>query len=180
MATTGTVLLTKPNRAIAAVQVWQSRAGTLGYLQRIGSAAMRTTRIRVTMREVRPTVVRVLDVPAAARLPELHDLLQAGLGWTDSHLHEFVADGISYGRPEIDGPEDERDETAVMLRLLPQRFSLPVRLGGRLGARRGGDRPRRGAAGSRRRGEGACPPEDVGGPHGYADFRAVIGRPRPR
>ena len=56
---------------------------------------MRTTRLRVTMSEVEPAVVRVLDVPAGVLLPELHDILQVAIGWTDSHLHQFVADGVT-------------------------------------------------------------------------------------
>jgi hypothetical protein len=75
------------------------------------------------MSDVEPAVVRVLDVPAGVLLPEVHDLLQAALGWTDSHLHQFVADGVCYGMPDIDGPGDERDESAVALRALPQRFT---------------------------------------------------------
>ena len=51
---------------------------------------MRTVRLGVTLAEVTPTVLRVLDVPAACTLPELHDLLQIAIGWTDSHLHQFV------------------------------------------------------------------------------------------
>jgi hypothetical protein len=47
---------------------------------------VKTTRLQVVMRDVEPEVARVIDVPAAT-LPELHDLLQAALGWTDSHLH---------------------------------------------------------------------------------------------
>jgi hypothetical protein len=52
---------------------------------------MRTTRLRVTLREVEPVVTRVIDVPQDSTLPELHDLLQVAIGWTDSHLHQFVA-----------------------------------------------------------------------------------------
>lgn len=37
-----------------------------------------------------PELARVVDVPADSTLPELHDLLQAAIGWTDSHLHQFV------------------------------------------------------------------------------------------
>jgi hypothetical protein len=73
---------------------------------------MKTSRLEVTMSEVQPTVVRFFDVPAGVLLPELHDLLQAAIGWTDSHLHQFVAGDISYGMPDLDGP-DERDESAV-------------------------------------------------------------------
>ena len=137
---------------------------------------MKTYRLRVTMREVEPTVVRVLDVPAAALLPELHDLLQAALGWTDSHLHQYVADGVSYGPPGTDEPEEERDESFVKLRELPDRFSYLYDFGDGwehdvVVVGPGGDGPGVVA------GEGACPPEDVGGPHGYAEFRQVMAEP---
>ena len=128
------------------------------------------------MSDVEPPVVRVLDVPAGVLLPEVHNLLQAALGWTDSHLHQFVADGVCYGMPDVDGPEDERDESAVALRALPERFTYLYDFGDGwehevvvLGP--GGERP--GVVS----GEGACPPEDVGGPHGYAEFRQVIAEP---
>jgi hypothetical protein len=87
---------------------------------------MRTTRLRVTISEVEPTVVRVLDVPAGVLLPELHDLLQVAIGWTNSHLHQFVANDARYGMPDIDGFnefDDEQAETGVALRSLPARFT---------------------------------------------------------
>ena len=128
------------------------------------------------MRRVEPAVVRVLDVPTSVLLPELHDLLQVALGWTDSHLHQFVADRICYGRADTDGPEDERDESDVGLRALPERFVYRYDFGDGwehdvvvVGA--GGDRPC--IVG----GKGVCPPEDVGGPHGYAEFREVMADP---
>jgi hypothetical protein len=69
-----------------------------------------------------------------------------------------VADGVSYGTPDLDGPEDEQDKSAVPLRALPERFMYLYDFGdGReheilvLGP--GGDRP--GVVS----GEGACPPE---------------------
>jgi plasmid stability protein len=132
------------------------------------------------MSEVEPAVVRVIDVPAGILLPELHDVLQAAIGWTDSHLHQFVADEVRYGMPDIDDFnefEDERPETGVPLRALPARFVYlydfgddwqhQVELSGP-----GGDRP------GIIEGQGACPPEDVGGPHGYADFSKVLANPR--
>lgn len=137
---------------------------------------MRTTRLRVTLNEVDPPVMRVLDVPVSTVLPELHDLLQAAVGWTDSHLHQFVADGVHYGMPGIDAFDDERDETGVPLRALPTRFSYLYDFGDgweheveMIGT--GGDRAAVVA------GEGPCPPEDVGGPHGYAEFRKALAVP---
>jgi hypothetical protein len=38
---------------------------------------VRTTRLRITLLGVEPTVIRVIDVPAARTLPELPELLQA-------------------------------------------------------------------------------------------------------
>ncbi|CAJ1493916.1 hypothetical protein MU0083_000558 [[Mycobacterium] kokjensenii] len=58
---------------------------------------MITARLQVVLRDVEPKVLRVFDVPSTATLPELHDLLQAGIGWTDSHLHQFVTADATYG-----------------------------------------------------------------------------------
>lgn len=136
---------------------------------------MRTTRLRVTLREVEPPVVRLLDVPSAATLPELHDLLQAAVGWTDSHLHQFEVGQTRYGTPDVDDP-DLLDERSATLRDLPPAFGYLYDFGDswshdveRLGP--GGPEP--GCVD----GEGACPPEDCGGWSGYAEFREAIADP---
>jgi len=134
---------------------------------------MRTARLKVTMRDVVPAAVRVLDVPAACTLPELHDLLQAGLGWTDSHLHVFDGGDRHYGPASDDDWDDAQlDEAGVTLKALGSSFTYLYDLGDGwehavevLGP--GGDTP--GCAA----GEGACPPEDCGGPHGYAELLAT-------
>jgi hypothetical protein len=135
-----------------------------------------TTRLRVTLLGVEPTVIRVIDVPAVSTLPELHEQLQAAVGWTDSHLHQFVTDEALYGVPDLDAMEDERDETGVLLRDLPARFSYLYDFGDGwdhtievIG--RGDDQP------GCRYGEGMCPPEDVGGVSGYAELLAVLADP---
>lgn len=140
---------------------------------------MRTTRLRVTLRDVEPAVIRVIDVPADATLQELHDLLQAALGWTDSHLHQFVTEDASYGI-DIPGeevwPEDQRDEADARLRDLGEAFTYLYDFGDGwthnveiLGA--GADHP--GCVD----GEGACPPEDCGGPGGYAELLDTLADP---
>jgi hypothetical protein len=125
---------------------------------------------------VRPEVVRVIDVPASCTLPELHDLLQASVGWTDSHLHQFVAGEVKYGVPHDENWDGQQDESGVPLRALPPSFSYLYDFGDgwehdieRLGP--GGDRP---ACVS---GEGTCPPEDCGGPGGFAELRIVLSDP---
>jgi hypothetical protein len=154
---------------------------------------MRTTRLRVVLRDVEPTVSRTLDVPATATLSELHDLLQAALGWTDSHLHRFVADGVDYQLPDPDAMIEAVDERGASLRELPALFGYDYDFGDGwehdvevVGA--GADRP--GCVD----GAGACPPEDCGGPGGHqrlleataapelpgnAELVAWVGEPRP-
>ena len=54
-------------------------------------------RLKVTLRGVRPPIWRRFLVPSNITLKRLHDSLQAVMGWTDSHLHQFAARGVCYG-----------------------------------------------------------------------------------
>lgn len=83
---------------------------------------MKTTRLRVILLDVEPAVIRVIDVPTVVTLPELHELLQAAVGWTDSHLHMFVTDEARYGAADLDSMTDQRDEAGMPLRDLPPSF----------------------------------------------------------
>ncbi len=139
---------------------------------------MRTTRLRVTLREVEPKVQRVIDVPTAITLDELHDVLQVALGWTDLHLHQYRTDSAVYSIAS-EGWDDgsDTDEQGVRLSALPPRFDYLYDFGDGwthdvevLGS--GEDAP--GCVD----GEGTCPPEDCGGPHGYAELLASLADPR--
>ncbi|MHA3685064.1 plasmid pRiA4b ORF-3 family protein [Leucobacter sp. HY1908] len=45
--------------------------------------------VRVDLLHTKPPVWRRLELPGDIKLPQLHDVLQAAMGWTDSHLHKF-------------------------------------------------------------------------------------------
>ncbi|MDE5446716.1 hypothetical protein GWG65_36245 [Bradyrhizobium sp. CSA207] len=60
-------------------------------------------RIRVTLKDVKPEVMRRLVVPVTLRLDRLHLTLQAAFGWTNSHLFEFHAGEERWGIPDPDG-----------------------------------------------------------------------------
>jgi hypothetical protein len=137
---------------------------------------MRTVRLQVTLREVVPRVQRVIDVPAGITLDELHEVLQVALGWTDSHLHQFRTDDAVYSIPFEEWADEEVDERGGRLSALPTRFVYAYDLGDNwqhdvqvLGT--GGDQP--GCVS----GEGSCPPEDCGGPGGYADLLDALADP---
>jgi hypothetical protein len=46
-------------------------------------------RVRLDLHGAKPPVWRRLELPGDLTLPRVHDMIQAAMGWTDSHLHRF-------------------------------------------------------------------------------------------
>jgi hypothetical protein len=142
--------------------------------------------LKITLLEIDPPIWRRIQVPNTLLLSCLHDALQAVMGWTDSHLHQFERDGKCWGDTDSDDSGDLKlmDESrfsignllkaegdsmiylydfgdnwrheVVLEKIIPSEApTKPVCL-----------------AGARR-----CPPEDVGGPHGYQELLEVIFEP---
>jgi Plasmid pRiA4b ORF-3-like protein len=123
-------------------------------------------------------------VPGAYTLDRLHRTIQHAMGWQDYHLHSFDIDGVPYGEPD---PEDElelRDELDARLDAVAgrdARFSYTYDFGDwweheitveDVFPADPLERYPRCVAGER-----ACPPEDVGGPYGYAELLAAFADP---
>jgi hypothetical protein len=143
--------------------------------------------IKVTLKDTKPPIWRRLLVRSDTTLGDLHTTIQAAMGWWNYHLHQFIVGEVYYGEPH---PEyfdylemlDERDVTLGQVaphegakfdyeydfgdgwehRVLVEKIaapepgrSYPVCIKGRR----------------------VCPPEDVGGPWGYADFLDAIRDP---
>ena len=141
--------------------------------------------ISIVLRDVEQVVSRRVEVAGEASLAELHEVVQAVMGWTNSHLHEFDIGGDRYGLPDPDWDAGQvGDEAKVKLfRLLGQgdRVEYMYDLGDswahtltveQITALVPGVRYPRCVAGQR-----ACPPEDVGGPWGYEGFLEVMADP---
>ena len=59
--------------------------------------------------------MRHIEVPLKSRLDRLHEVIQAAMGWTDSHLWEFRAGGAGWGIPDPDWGDDPLDARKVTL-----------------------------------------------------------------
>ncbi len=59
--------------------------------------------LKITLDDVEPNVMRRIVVPADIRLDRLHLVIQAAMGWTNSHLYEFRIGGAGWGEPDPDG-----------------------------------------------------------------------------
>jgi hypothetical protein len=49
--------------------------------------------LMITLLGSKPPIWRRFAVPADLRLDRLHDVIQTVMGWTDSHLHQFIMHG---------------------------------------------------------------------------------------
>jgi len=56
--------------------------------------------IKVTLLGTRPPIWRRLLVPAGLTLEQLHDVLQAAMGWEDCHMHDFRIGPKRFGKPD--------------------------------------------------------------------------------
>jgi hypothetical protein len=50
---------------------------------------LRGFRVRLDLHGAKPPVWRRLELPGDLSLPRVHDVIQAAMGWTNSHLHRF-------------------------------------------------------------------------------------------
>lgn len=56
----------------------------------------------VELIDTEPTIWRRIHIDGRARLDAFHHVLQAAMGWSDSHLHEFEIRDRHYGTPDLD------------------------------------------------------------------------------
>lgn len=142
-------------------------------------------RLDAHIADIDPVIFRTLELPRDLNFAELHEVLQAAFGWTDRHLHQFNLSGLTVGAPEVleSGFGEARVLEATELSLGHLMFphgpdpALTIVyeydfgdgwqhvLTLRPARRETGIKYPRCVAGAR-----ACPPEDVGGSSGYADF----------
>jgi hypothetical protein len=147
-------------------------------------------RFKISLLDIKPAIWRRIQV-LDCTLADLHEYIQAAFGWDNYHLHQFDIDGNHYGPPasdDFDCGEDTQDETDVLLsNLIPKsgcksRWIYEYDFGD--GWRHAVVSEGFPASDPQVKyplcveGERACPPEDCGGPWGYADYLAAIADPK--
>jgi len=139
--------------------------------------------IKVTLLDSDPPVWRRLLVPMTLRLDRLDRVIQAAMGWTNSHLHMFIHPSGHYGTPGLDFPM--HDERKASFRDLAARegdtfgyeydfgdsWTHEVLLEGLVPAEPTGRYP------ACTDGARACPPEDCGGTTGYQELLDALSDP---
>ena len=144
--------------------------------------------LKITLRGSEPPIWRRLQVPSSIKLHRLHEVFQVAMGWTDSHLHQFVDPPKVYSVPsEEDYPSVERlDERRFRLADLARHekasFLYEYDFGD--GWEHGVVVEKIVFAGLEKKsavclaGEKACPPEDCGGIWGYYELLEALNNPK--
>lgn len=131
----------------------------------------------------KPAVWRRLQLRADTRLDHLHEMIVAAFGWQDYHMHSFASGPDEFGVPDPElGLVDERHVGfCELIGGVGDRLRYTYDFGDNwqheivveelLDADPDIHYPILIAA------KGACPPEDCGGPWGYAELKEILDDP---
>lgn len=141
-------------------------------------------RLKITLDDIKPTIMRRIEVPVTITLDTLHDIIQAIMPWENSHLHAFylrLVEGPRWSPPlpfDDDFGIESRDSTRTTLAeaIAEPKFNLlrynydfgddwrhTIKVERCFAAEPGIDYPKLIDV------KGRCPPENCGGPWGYGD-----------
>lgn len=134
--------------------------------------------IKVSLNDVKPPIWRRLLISSTTNLSELHNIIQVAMGWTDTHLHQFIVGNERYGIPDPDFEDGTKPEDGIRIGTLLKKekqwiiyeydfgdgWKHKIILEKILPYKSGETAPK--CIGGRR----GCPPEDVGGVWGYKEF----------
>jgi hypothetical protein len=141
--------------------------------------------LKINLDDVKPAVLRRIEVPFDIRLDRLHLTIQAAMGWTNSHLYEIRAGDVGWSTPYPDQDwasdfldarkarlgkviEDVGTKTMRYLYDFGDGWEHTIKIERLVDPEPGTLYPRLLEA------KGRCPPEDVGGPWGYGEFLEAI------
>ena len=145
--------------------------------------------LKIVLAFSNPLIWRRLLIPGEMSLLQLHHTIQCSMGWSDIHAHRFLVGKVFYA-PQENGElwekTGERDEAVFSLAMLESDMKWcftyiydfgdgwehEIELEEIFPKTSGQDLPVLIA------GEGACPPENVGGIPGYEEFLAIINNPK--
>jgi hypothetical protein len=141
--------------------------------------------IKVTLRDSKPPIWRRLLVLDSTTLHKLHQIIQIAMGWTDSHLHEFIIENKRYSIPSTEDWEPVIDEHRYPLsQVVPSdkyKFTYVYDFGDSWDHEVLVERILPSEPGIKYplciKGKRKCPPEDVGGVWGYDSFLEAMSDP---
>lgn len=142
--------------------------------------------LHIELKWIEPAIWRRVVVPETITLGRLHSVIQIAMGWEGGHLHEFEIAGENYGIPDPDGwgPPVNPEARKTLIRALQGKktFHYLYDFGDSWDHRIKVKKTLPAGASTQVPycvdGANACPPEDVGGGPGYAEFLEAMADPK--
>jgi len=158
----------------------------------VGKRNVSIYELKVVLLGAKPLIWRRLRVPGAANLGWLHAVIQVAMGWTNSHLHQFLTSDARYVDPRQNedmllGDEPDRDEAkAKLMEIAPHegdQFGYEYDFGDSWEHEITVEKilPNEADAATTALcidGDRACPPENCGGIEGYAELLKTLKNPK--
>ncbi len=154
-------------------------------------AEVKIFQFRITLAESNPPIWRRIQVPASFTFYRLHWVIQFAMGWTNSHLHQFhINENKIIGDPRDaeEWPEDmgvevldEKKTKLFQIFKNKEQLDYEYDFGDSWRHEVRLEKTLTGEAGVKypicMEGEYKCPPEDVGGIHGYYRMLESLANP---
>jgi len=135
--------------------------------------------LQIELKGTNPNIWRRIQLNSNTSLNELHHSIQISMGWTNSHLYSFKIDEIEYSLPEYNYDfisygdsrsyklKDFSDEHFEYLYDFGDYWEHTIQISEKIEGKNllnpvCID------------GKGTCPPEDVGGIHGFKEFMEIM------
>lgn len=142
-------------------------------------------RLKISLIDIEPEIWRRFIVPDSISLEQLHHVVQIVMGWTDSHLHEFMIGKKSYSMfpdRQYKVLDSEKYRLGNLIRRNGRTFNYVYDMGDYWCHEIVLENNQYFSLEQDYEivcleGERACPPEDVGGTSGYEELLEVLNDP---
>ncbi|NLD91381.1 MAG: plasmid pRiA4b ORF-3 family protein [Fibrobacter sp.] len=81
------------------------------------NSKLHSMKLRIKLNGIKPEIWRSVVVEDSLTLQDLHNVIQAAMGWGNCHMYEFEIAGIRYGIPDDDGFDEHEIENAKKVKL---------------------------------------------------------------
>ncbi len=180
----------KGKRITRTVREWTLVSPAARHLGEASDGKAAVYRFKIILQDTDPAIWRRIETKDVT-LEKLHELIQTAMGWTNSHLHQFEIADVRYTDPRfMMGDLDDFgaiDYSGIRIGDLVSKHGPKLRMGYEYDFGDGWqhevvlEKVTQSEPGAKyprcTDGERACPPEDVGGVYGFADYVEAITNP---
>lgn len=180
----------KGKRIKRTIRVWTYVGAAVRHPQQASDDKAAVYCFKIALQNTDPVIWRRIETKDVT-LEKLHELIQTAMGWTNSHLHQFEIGGLRYTDPRLFTGDFEDfgalDYSGIRISDLVAKHGTQLRMRYEYDFGDGWqhdvvlEKVTESESGAKYPrcigGERACPPEDVGGVYGFADYVAAISNP---